>query len=98
MARKGYPRKNRLTCFERIVMVASNEDDVVLDPFCGCGTTIHAAQKLRRRWIGIDINLANFPRPRRSSYSSFAAIFSLASGMLFRPLATTKAQPTNATH
>lgn len=40
---------------ERIVAASSNEGDVVLDPFCGCGTTIHAAQKLNRQWIGIDL-------------------------------------------
>jgi site-specific DNA-methyltransferase (adenine-specific) len=40
---------------ERIISASSNEGDVVLDPFCGCGTAVHAAQKLNRRWIGIDI-------------------------------------------
>jgi hypothetical protein len=40
---------------ERIITASSNEGDVVLDPFCGCGTTVVAAQKLKRRWIGIDI-------------------------------------------
>lgn len=40
---------------ERIIQASSNEGDVVLDPFCGCGTTIAAAQKLKRQWIGIDI-------------------------------------------
>jgi hypothetical protein len=40
---------------ERIITASSNEGGIVLDPFCGCGTAIHAAQKLRREWIGIDI-------------------------------------------
>ena len=40
---------------ERIITASSNEGDVVLDPFCGCGTAVHAAQKLNRQWIGIDI-------------------------------------------
>jgi site-specific DNA-methyltransferase (adenine-specific) len=40
---------------ERFIQASSNEGDVVLDPFCGCGTTIAAAQKLNRLWIGIDI-------------------------------------------
>jgi site-specific DNA-methyltransferase (adenine-specific) len=40
---------------ERILVSSSNPGDVVLDPFCGCGTTVHAAQKLGRRWIGIDV-------------------------------------------
>jgi hypothetical protein len=44
-----------IVLLERIITLATNPGDVVLDPFCGCGTTIHAAQKLRRRWIGIDV-------------------------------------------
>jgi hypothetical protein len=40
---------------ERIISVSSSKGDIVLDPFCGCGTTVHAAQKLDRQWIGIDI-------------------------------------------
>uniref|UniRef100_UPI0040563EE9 DNA methyltransferase n=1 Tax=Candidatus Electronema sp. TaxID=2698783 RepID=UPI0040563EE9 len=40
---------------ERILTMSSNEGDIVLDPFCGCGTTIHAAQRIKRQWIGIDI-------------------------------------------
>jgi len=44
-----------LTLLERVIKASSNEGDVVLDPFCGCGTAIHAAQTLNRRWIGIDI-------------------------------------------
>jgi len=40
---------------ERIISASSDEGDVVLDPFCGCGTTVHAAQKLNRQWIGIDV-------------------------------------------
>jgi site-specific DNA-methyltransferase (adenine-specific) len=53
--RLGYPTQKPLTLLERIVSVSSNPGDLVLDPFCGCGTTIAAAQKLGRRWIGIDI-------------------------------------------
>ena len=51
----GYPTQKPVALLERIVEASSNENDVVLDPFCGCGTTIAAAQKLNRRWIGIDI-------------------------------------------
>lgn len=51
----GYPTQKPMALLERILTVSSNEGDVVLDPFCGCGTTIHAAQKLKRKWIGIDI-------------------------------------------
>ena len=49
------PHKSRKPCSERIIRASSNEGDVVLDPFCGCGTAIAAAHKLGRKWIGIDI-------------------------------------------
>lgn len=53
--RLGYPTQKPEALLERIITASSNEGDTVLDPFCGCGTTIAAAQKLNRRWIGIDI-------------------------------------------
>jgi len=53
--RLGYPTQKPEALLERIISASSNEGDVVLDPFCGCGTTIAAAQKLGRQWIGIDI-------------------------------------------
>ena len=53
--RLGYPTQKPVALLERIIQSSSNEGDVILDPFCGCGTTIAAAQKLGRRWIGIDI-------------------------------------------
>jgi site-specific DNA-methyltransferase (adenine-specific) len=53
--RLGYPTQKPLPLLGRIIQTSSNEGDIVLDPFCGCGTTIHAAQKLNRRWVGIDI-------------------------------------------
>jgi DNA modification methylase len=53
--RLGYPTQKPQALLERIISASSNPGDVVLDPFCGCGTTIHAAQKLGRRWIGIDV-------------------------------------------
>ncbi|MCX7006431.1 MAG: DNA methyltransferase [Kiritimatiellaeota bacterium] len=51
----GYPTQKPQALLERIIAASSNEGDVVLDPFCGCGTAVHAAQKLKRKWIGIDI-------------------------------------------
>jgi DNA modification methylase len=51
----GYPTQKPLALLSRIIESSSNEGDVVLDPFCGCGTTTHAAQRLKREWIGIDI-------------------------------------------
>jgi site-specific DNA-methyltransferase (adenine-specific) len=53
--RLGYPTQKPLALLERIIQASSNEGDLVLDPFCGCGTAIAAAQKLNRRWAGIDI-------------------------------------------
>jgi site-specific DNA-methyltransferase (adenine-specific) len=53
--RLGYPTQKPLALLERIIATSSNEGDVVLDPFCGCGTAVEAAQRLGREWIGIDI-------------------------------------------
>ncbi len=51
----GYPTQKPEPLLERTITASSNEGDVVLDPFCGCGTAIAVAQRLNRRWIGIDI-------------------------------------------
>ena len=53
--RLGYPTQKPEALLERIIRAATDEGDVVLDPFCGCGTAIAVAQRLRRRWIGIDV-------------------------------------------
>ncbi|MBN2209102.1 MAG: restriction endonuclease [Candidatus Coatesbacteria bacterium] len=53
--RMGYPTQKPETLLERAISASSNPGDVVLDPFCGCGTTVSVAQRLNRRWIGIDI-------------------------------------------
>lgn len=53
--RLGYPTQKPEALLERIIKASSNERDAVLDPFCGCGTTVAVAQRLNRRWIGIDI-------------------------------------------
>jgi len=52
--RLGYPTQKPEALLERIIQASSNEGDLVLDPFCGCGTTIAVAERLKRRWIGID--------------------------------------------
>ena len=54
--RVGYPTQKPLALLDRIIKASSNEDDVVLDPFCGCATACVAADNLGRRWIGIDIS------------------------------------------
>ncbi|MFM6505219.1 MAG: DNA methyltransferase, partial [Dolichospermum sp.] len=53
--RLGYPTQKPLSLLERIIQASSNENDIIHDPFCGCGTAIHAAENLGRNWIGIDI-------------------------------------------
>ncbi len=53
--RLGYPTQKPLALLERIIQASSKPGDIILDPFCGCGTAIAAAQKLDRRWLGIDI-------------------------------------------
>lgn len=53
--RLGYPTQKPVALLERIIKASSNEGDVVLDPFCGCGTTVDAAQRMGRKWIGIDL-------------------------------------------
>jgi site-specific DNA-methyltransferase (adenine-specific) len=55
LERLGYPTQKPEALLERIIKAGSNEGDVVLDPFCGCGTAISVAQRLKRRWIGIDV-------------------------------------------
>ncbi len=53
--RLGYPTQKPEALLDRIIKASSNPDDIVLDPFCGCGTTVSVAEKLGRQWIGIDI-------------------------------------------
>src|SRR3954466_9161376 len=52
----GYPTQKPIALVERIIRASSDPDDIVLDAFCGCGTALVAAQRLERRWIGIDIS------------------------------------------
>lgn len=55
LERLGYPTQKPETLLERILAVSTNEGDVVLDAYCGCGTTVAVAEQMKRRWIGIDI-------------------------------------------
>lgn len=52
----GYPTQKPVALLERIINIAANSNSIVLDPFCGCGTTIEAAIRLNKKWIGIDIS------------------------------------------
>jgi site-specific DNA-methyltransferase (adenine-specific) len=69
--RLGYPTQKPVALLERIIQASSNKGDVVLDPFCGCGTTIDAAQKLERHWIGIDITHLAITLIRHRLHSRF---------------------------
>lgn len=53
--RLGYPTQKPLALLERVINASTNPGDVILDPFCGCGTTVHAAERLGRQWVGIDV-------------------------------------------
>src|SRR5690606_5646733 len=53
--RLGYPTQKPETLLERIIAASSNEGDIVLDAYCGCGTTVAVAERLNRKWIGMDI-------------------------------------------
>ena len=71
--RLGYPTQKPEGLLERIIKASSQEGDVVLDPFCGCGTTIAVAQQLNRSWIGIDIThlaIALMKHRLRSAFDS----------------------------
>ena len=73
--RLGYATQKPLALLERIISLSSNEGDVVLDPFCGCGTAVVAAHKLGRRWIGIDITFLAVDVMRKRLCDSFPADF-----------------------
>lgn len=73
--RLGYPTQKPLALLERIIQASSNEGDVVLDPFCGCGTAVDAAEKLKRKWIGIDVThlaISLIERRMRERYPGIA--------------------------
>ena len=70
----GYPTQKPLALLERIIKASSNENDVVLDPFCGCGTTIEAAHNLKRNWVGIDISYYAIEVIRRERMKDIASI------------------------
>lgn len=72
--RLGYPTQKPVALLERILAASSNEGDVVLDPFCGCGTTVHAAQKMNRQWIGIDVTHLAIGLIEKRLREAFAAV------------------------
>jgi hypothetical protein len=74
LERLGYPTQKPLPLLERIIEASSNPGDVVLDPFCGCGTAVHAAQKLGRDWIGIDVTHLAISLIRRRMEDAFPGL------------------------
>ena len=72
--RLGYPTQKPEALLERIIKASSNEGDLVLDPFCGCGTAVAVAQKLNRKWIGIDITHLAITLIKKRLKDSFGAI------------------------
>ena len=71
--RLGYPTQKPVALLERIINASSSPGDVVLDPFCGCGTAIVAAQKLGRRWLGIDVTPIATSLIQKRLYDMFEA-------------------------
>ena len=78
--RTGYPTQKPLALLERIIKASSNEDDVVLDPFCGCATACVAAEQLGRQWIGIDIS------PDAEDITKLRLVEASEQGLLFSPI------------
>lgn len=70
----GYPTQKPIALLERVLNASSNPGDIVLDPFCGCGTTIAAAEKLGRQWIGIDITHLSIALQKYRLKDSFSLI------------------------
>ncbi len=67
----GYQTQKPEALLERIIRAASNEGDIVLDPFCGCGTAVAVAERLKRRWIGIDVTYLAIDLIRKRLQDSF---------------------------
>ena len=90
--RLGYPTQKPEALLERIIKASSNEGDVVLDPFCGCGTTIAAAQKLNRRWIGIDVTHLAITLMRHRLLTAYGEDIKDSYEVLGEPVCKTDAQ------
>lgn len=72
--RTGYPTQKPIELYKRIVTASSNDEDLILDPFCGCGTTLIAAEELNRRWIGIDLTYLAIGAVRQRIQETFPQI------------------------
>ncbi len=90
--RLGYPTQKPLALLERIIQASSKPGDIVLDPFCGCGTAIHAAQKLGRTWIGIDITRLATTLIKSRLYDAFGIEAKKNYDLIGEPTTLTEAQ------
>ena len=96
--RLGYPTQKPVALLERIIQASSNPGDVVLDPFCGCGTTIDAAEKLGREWIGIDVTqlaISLIKNRLQDTYGSRMKFISGSGGTGLRPVVSGVAPETS---
>jgi DNA modification methylase len=84
----GYLTQKPLALLERIILASSNPGDLVLDPFAGCGTTLHAAQQLDRRWLGIEIADPAIAVMRNRLEAAFPGVAFGLQGAPVRPLAS----------
>ena len=87
--RTGYPTQKPLALLERIIKASSNENDIVLDPFCGCATACVAAEKLQRQWIGINIS------PSAETITKIRLQAASEQGELFSPIQMSDVTVTN---
>jgi DNA modification methylase len=99
--RLGYPTQKPLALLERIVKASSNQNDIVLDAFCGCGTALEAAQRLGRRWIGMDSSAAacRIAAKRlqdRCGLAEDETLWTAGQGLLVRGAAGRRLSPANA--
>jgi len=90
--RLGYPTQKPEALLERILRLMTNPGDVVLDPFCGCGTAIAVAQRLNRRWIGIDITHLAISLMKNRLLDSFGADVTKAYTVIGEPVTLSEAQ------
>jgi hypothetical protein len=88
----GYPTQKPEALLERIIKASSNEGDLVLDPFCGCGTAIAVAQRLNRRWIGIDITHLAITLMKNRLLDTFGAAMDGAYRVIGEPVTLSEAQ------
>ncbi len=89
--RLGYPTQKPEALLERIIKASSNEGDVVLDPFCGCGTAVAVAQRLGRRWIGIDITCLAISLMKHRLHAAFGESIKESCQVIGEPVSVTDA-------